>query len=50
MPVTLVHPAGFNFVPGQADLAMLANRMAPTGIMQLASCLKKHGHLTALHA
>lgn len=49
MRVTLVHPAGFNFVPGQPDFAMLANRMAPVGIMQLASWLEKHGHPTALH-
>lgn len=49
MRVTLVHPAGFNFVPGQPDFAMLANRMAPVGIMQLASWLDKHGHRTQLH-
>lgn len=49
MRITLVHPAGFNFVPGQPDFAMLANRMAPIGIMQLASWLEKHGHPTALH-
>ena len=49
MRVTLVHPAGFNFVPGQPDLTILANRMAPIGIMQLASWLEKHGHPTVLH-
>src|SRR5262249_20767682 len=49
MRVTLVPPAGFNFVPGQPDFAMLANRMAPVGIMQLASWLEKHGHPTQLH-
>jgi len=49
MRVTLVHPAGFNFMPGQPDFAMLANRMAPLGIMQLASWLEKHGHPTQLH-
>jgi radical SAM superfamily enzyme YgiQ (UPF0313 family) len=49
MRVTLVHPAGFNFMPGQPDFAMLANRMAPVGIMQLASWLEKHGHPTQLH-
>ena len=42
MRVTLVHPAGFNFMPGQPDFAMLANRMAPVGIMQLAAWLEKH--------
>jgi anaerobic magnesium-protoporphyrin IX monomethyl ester cyclase len=49
MRVTLVHPAGFNFVPGQPDFSVLANRMPPIGIMQLASWLDKHGHETALH-
>ncbi len=49
MRVTLVHPAGFNFVPGQPDFSVLANRMPPIGIMQLASWLEKHGHQTALH-
>lgn len=49
MRVTLVHPAGFNFVPGQPDFAVLANRMAPIGIMQLASWLEAHGHPTRLH-
>jgi anaerobic magnesium-protoporphyrin IX monomethyl ester cyclase len=47
--VTLVHPAGFNFVPGQPDFSVLANRMPPIGIMQLASWLEKHGHPTQLH-
>lgn len=49
MRITLVHPAGFNFVPGQPDFSVLANRMPPIGIMQLASWLEKHGHSTELH-
>jgi len=49
MRITLVHPAGFNFVPGQPDFSVLANRMPPIGIMQLASWLEQHGHPTALH-
>jgi magnesium-protoporphyrin IX monomethyl ester (oxidative) cyclase len=49
MRVTLVHPAGFNFVPGQPDFSLLANRMAPIGILGLASWLEKHGHPTAVH-
>jgi len=47
--VTLVHPAGFNFVPGQPDFSVLANRMPPIGIMQLASWLEKFGHSVQLH-
>ncbi len=49
MRITLVHPAGFNFVPGQPDFSVLANRMAPIGIMQLASWLEKFGHCVQLH-
>jgi magnesium-protoporphyrin IX monomethyl ester (oxidative) cyclase len=49
MKVTLVHPAGFNFVPGQPDFSVLANRMAPIGVLQLASWLEKHGHPTDVH-
>lgn len=49
MRLTLVHPAGFNFVPGQPDFSVLANRMPPIGIMQLASWLEKFGHEVCLH-
>ncbi len=49
MRITLVHPAGFNFVPGQPDYTVLANRMAPIGILTLAAWLEKHGHRTAVH-
>ena len=49
MRITLVHPAGFNFVPGQPDFSVLANRMPPIGIMQLASWLEKFGHNVQLH-
>jgi magnesium-protoporphyrin IX monomethyl ester (oxidative) cyclase len=48
MRVTLVHPAGFNFVPGQPDLVALANRMAPIGVLQLAAWLERHHHPTAV--
>jgi anaerobic magnesium-protoporphyrin IX monomethyl ester cyclase len=49
MRITLVHPAGFNFVPGQPDFSLLANRMAPLGILQLAAWLEMHGHPCAVH-
>jgi radical SAM superfamily enzyme YgiQ (UPF0313 family) len=48
MRVALVHPAGYNFSPGQPDLTLFANRMAPIGILSLASWLDKHGHVTML--
>lgn len=45
MRITLVHPAGFNFVPGRRIFPpVLANRMPPIGIMQLASWLEKFSH------
>jgi radical SAM superfamily enzyme YgiQ (UPF0313 family) len=49
MKITLVHPAGFNSVPGQPDFSVLANRMAPIGILQLASWLEMHGHAVEVH-
>ncbi|MDX8399527.1 MAG: radical SAM protein [Gallionellaceae bacterium] len=49
MRITLIHPAGFNFVPGQPDFSVLANRMPPIGILSLASWLDKHGHETFVH-
>ncbi|HJV38645.1 MAG TPA: radical SAM protein [Geothrix sp.] len=49
MRVTLVHPSGFNFIPGQPDFSVLANRMAPLGILSLAAWLERHGHATAVY-
>jgi radical SAM superfamily enzyme YgiQ (UPF0313 family) len=49
MRITLVHPAGFNFVPGQPDFSVLANRMVPIGILTLAAWMEQHGHPTAVH-
>lgn len=49
MRVTLVHPAGYNCQPGQPDFTVLANRMAPIGIIQLSSWLEKHGHTVFVH-
>ncbi|MHB8875088.1 MAG: B12-binding domain-containing radical SAM protein [Myxococcaceae bacterium] len=49
MRVTFVHPAGYNFVPGMPDVTLLANRMAPTGILQLAAWLDGKGHTTFVH-
>jgi len=49
MRVTFVHPAGFNFVPGQPDFSVLGNRMPPIGILSLAAWLDLHGHTTFVH-
>ncbi len=48
MRVAFVHPAGYNFCPGQPDLTLLANRMAPIGILCLSAWLEKHGHQTMI--
>lgn len=49
MRVTLVQPSGFNFIPGQPDFSVLANRLAPVGILSLAAWLEQHGHPTAVY-
>ena len=49
MRITLVHPSGFNFIPGQPDFSVLANRLAPVGILSLAAWLEQHGHPTAVY-
>src|SRR4029079_5081421 len=46
MRVAFVHPAGYNFCPGQPDLTLLANRMAPIGILCLSAWLEEHRHET----
>ena len=42
-PVVLVHPRGFGYVKGQADITHLANRMAPLGLLSIAAVLRRHG-------
>ncbi|MFU8837406.1 MAG: B12-binding domain-containing radical SAM protein [Thiohalomonadaceae bacterium] len=49
MRITFIHPAGFNFVPGQPDFSVLANRMAPIGILSLSAWLEQHGHECVVH-
>jgi len=44
MRVTLVHPAGSNWIPGKKDIAAVANRMAPLGLLSIAAYLEKEGH------
>ncbi len=39
MRIVLVHPAGSNWVPGKRDITTTANRMAPLGILSIASYL-----------
>lgn len=43
MQIVLVHPAGSNWVPGKKDVAAVANRMAPLGLLSIAAHLEKQG-------
>ena len=44
MNIVLVHPAGSNWLRGKSDLAAVANRMAPIGILSIAAYLIGRGH------
>jgi anaerobic magnesium-protoporphyrin IX monomethyl ester cyclase len=44
MRIVLVHPAGSNWVPGKKDVAAVANRMAPLGLLSIAAYLEREGH------
>jgi anaerobic magnesium-protoporphyrin IX monomethyl ester cyclase len=49
MKIVLVHPAGSNWIKGKKDLASVANRMAPIGLLSIASYLELRGHEVFLH-
>jgi radical SAM superfamily enzyme YgiQ (UPF0313 family) len=49
MRITLVHPTGSNWIDGKKDLAAVANRMAPLGMLSLSAYLKRDGHRVFLH-
>ncbi len=49
MRIVLVHPAGSNWVPGKKDITPTANRIAPLGILSIAACLERAGHLVFVH-
>jgi magnesium-protoporphyrin IX monomethyl ester (oxidative) cyclase len=49
MRITLVHPAGTNWIPGHKDVAAVANRMAPLGLLSMAAWLEKAGHRVQVH-
>jgi magnesium-protoporphyrin IX monomethyl ester (oxidative) cyclase len=49
MKITLVHPAGTNWIPGHKDVAAVANRMAPLGLASIAAWLEKAGHHVQVH-
>jgi anaerobic magnesium-protoporphyrin IX monomethyl ester cyclase len=47
--IVLVHPAGSNWLPGRRDVAAVANRMAPLGLLSIAAFLEKEGHAVTVH-
>jgi anaerobic magnesium-protoporphyrin IX monomethyl ester cyclase len=49
MRITLVHPAGSNWIPGKKDITATANRMAPLGLLSIAAYLKRDGHEVFIH-
>ena len=49
MRIVLVHPAGYNWVPGKRDITPTANRMAPLGLLSIAAWLEKEGHRVFVH-
>ena len=49
MRIVLVHPAGYNWMPGRKDVAAVANRMAPLGLLSIAAYLEKNGHKVFVH-
>lgn len=44
MHIVLVHPAGSNWIPGKKDVSTTANRMAPLGLLSIASYLEQQDH------
>ncbi len=49
MRIVLVHPAGSNWIKGKKDLAAVANRMPPIGLLSIASYLEQKGHEVFVH-
>ncbi len=49
MKIVLVHPAGSNWMPGSKDVAAVANRMAPLGLLSIAAYLEQQGHEVVVH-
>lgn len=49
MKIVLVHPAGSNWIKGSKDLAAVANRMAPLGLLSIAAYCDRQGHEVFVH-
>jgi len=48
MRIALVQPAGSNWVRGRRDMAAVANRMAPLGLLSIAAWLEREGHAVSV--
>ncbi len=49
MRIVLIHPAGYNWMPGKKDVTATANRMAPLGLLSIAAYLEREGHEVRVH-
>lgn len=49
MRIVLVHPTGYNWIPGKKDIVAIANRMAPLGLLSMAAYLEREGHDVFVH-
>jgi len=49
LKIVLVHPAGSNWLPGKKDVAAVANRMAPLGLLSIAAYLENQGDTVVVH-
>lgn len=47
--ILFIHPLGVNWIPGEKDMSRIANIMAPTGLLNLAAWVDRHGHGSAIH-
>ncbi len=48
MRIVLVQPAGSNWIRGRRDMAAVANRMAPLGLLSIAAWLEREGHAVSV--
>jgi magnesium-protoporphyrin IX monomethyl ester (oxidative) cyclase len=49
MRIVLVHPTGYNWIPGKKDITPTANRMAPNGLLSIAAYVNQKGHRVFIH-
>ena len=47
--ILLIHPLGMNWMPGEKDMARIANIMPPIGLCSLAAWIESQGHIADIH-